>query len=96
MRGMLAGIGLPNLGGDGGGGGDGGSPTLNSDLGAGYMDDIFTRDKATGQTNININVSGTGGLDDMTKKAVVDAVVEASSNGYTTGWFRTTGAVATF
>jgi hypothetical protein len=73
-----------------------GSPTLNSDLGAGYMDDIFTRDKATGQTNININVSGTGGLDDMTKKAVVDAVVEASSNGYTTGWFRTTGAVATF
>jgi len=97
MRTMLAGIGvsgmgmpqapmIPSVG----------SPTLSTDLGAGYVDDIFTRDKTTGQTNININVSGTGGLDDMTKKAVVDAVVEASSNGYTTGWFRTTGAVATF
>ena len=41
---------------------------------------------------ININVTGTGGLDDQTKKAVVDAVVEASSLGYGTGWFRTTGA----
>ena len=97
MRTMLAGIGLGGMGmPQAPMSPSAGSPTLNSDLGAGYMDDIFTKDKATGQTNININVSGTGGLDDMTKKAVVDAVVEASSNGYTTGWFRTTGAVATF
>ena len=40
---------------------------------------------------ININVSGTGNLSDDTKKAVVDAVVEASSAGFATGWFRTTG-----
>jgi hypothetical protein len=98
MRTMLAGIGVsgmgmpqapmsPSVG----------SPTLSTDLGAGYIDDIFTRDKTTGQTTVNVNVTGTGGLDAETKKAVVDAVVEASSNGYSTGWFRTTGsAIATF
>lgn len=44
---------------------------------------------------ININVSGTGDLSDDTKKAVVDAVVEASSYGNSTGWFRTTGTYVT-
>jgi len=39
---------------------------------------------------INITVQGTGGLDAETKQAVVDAVVEASSSGYSTQWFRTT------
>lgn len=39
---------------------------------------------------ININVSGTGDLSDDTKQRVVDAVVEASSYGIGTNWFRTT------
>ena len=44
--------------------------------------------------NVNVYVSGTGGLDDQAKKDVVDAVIEASSNGFATGWFRTTNRVA--
>ena len=97
MRTMLAGIGVSGMGmPQAPMSPSAGSPTLSTDLGAGYIDDIFTRDKTTGQTTVNVNVTGTGGLDAETKKAVVDAVVEASSNGYTTGWFRTTGAVATF
>lgn len=45
---------------------------------------------------ITVNVTGSGGLDEQTKRAVVDAVVEASSGGIATNWFRTTGrAVAT-
>jgi len=55
-------------------------------------DDIFNRDRTTGQ--LTINVTGTGGLSDETKKEVVNAVVEASSIGYNTGWFRTTGTFA--
>ena len=55
-------------------------------------DDIFNRDRTTGQ--LTINVTGTGGLSDETKREVVNAVVEASSIGYNTGWFRTTGTFA--
>jgi hypothetical protein len=41
-------------------------------------------------STVNVYVQGTGGLDAETKQAVVDAVVEASSSGYSTNWFRTT------
>lgn len=41
--------------------------------------------------SLQIFVQGTGGLDDQTKRAVVDAVVEASGYGIATNWFRTTG-----
>ena len=44
--------------------------------------------------SVNVYVSGTGGLDAETKQAVVDAVVEASSYGIGTNWFRTTNRVA--
>ena len=57
-----------------------------------YLDDIFRRDKTTGQ--VTINVTGTGGLSDETKKEVVNAVVEASGSGYSTSWYRTTGGRA--
>ena len=53
--------------------------------------DLATRNP-TGVTQINVTVQGTGGLDEQTKKAVVDAVVEASSYGTPTNWFRTTGS----
>jgi hypothetical protein len=52
-------------------------------------DDIFNRNRTTGQ--LTINVTGTGGLSDETKREVVNAVVEASGSGYSTNWFRTTG-----
>jgi len=42
-------------------------------------------------STVNVYVSGTGGLDDQAKRDVVDAVVEASSYGLATGWFRTVG-----
>lgn len=51
--------------------------------------DLATRNPSGVQ--ININVSGTGDLSDETKQKVVDAVVEASSGGIATNWFRTTG-----
>jgi hypothetical protein len=70
-----------------------GSPTLSNDLGVGYVDDFMTRDPSTG-TKIEVYVSGTGGLDAETKQAVVDAVVEASAGGYSTGWYRTTGLLS--
>ena len=56
--------------------------------------DAFGRGSGVMAPTININVSGTGGLDAETKQAVVDAVVEASSNGISTGWYRTTNRVA--
>ena len=56
--------------------------------------DAFGRGSGVTVPQININVSGTGDLSDDTKKAVVDAVVEASSRGYGTGWFRTTDVYA--
>jgi hypothetical protein len=71
-----------------------GSPTLSTDLGMGYMDDFMTRDKTTGERTVNVYVSGSGGLDAETKQAVVDAVVEASAGGYSTGWYRTTGLLS--
>lgn len=43
---------------------------------------------------LTINVSGTGDLSDDTKRQIVDTVVEASSIGYNTGWYRTTGVFA--
>jgi hypothetical protein len=96
MRTMLTGIGVSGMGmPQAPMSPSAGSPTLSTDLGMGYIDDIFTRDKTTGERTVNVYVSGTGGLDDSTKQAVVDAVVEASASGYTTGWFRTTGAIAT-
>lgn len=55
----------------------------------------FGRGSGVMAPTININVSGTGDLSDDTKKAVVDAVVEASSYGNSTGWFRTTGTYVT-
>lgn len=58
--------------------------------GAGFITpDLATRNPTGVQ--ININVSGTGDLSDETKQKVVDAVVEASSGGISTNWFRTTG-----
>jgi hypothetical protein len=71
-----------------------GSPTLSTDLGMGYIDDFMTRDKTTGERTVNVYVSGSGGLDAETKQAVVDAVVEASAGGYSTGWYRTTGLLS--
>jgi hypothetical protein len=59
--------------------------------GAGFITPELATRNPTGVTQINVNVQGTGGLDDQTKKAVVDAVVEASSYGNPTNWFRTTG-----
>jgi hypothetical protein len=45
-------------------------------------------------TTVNVYVEGVGGLNDQAKKEVVDAVVEASAQGYGTGWFRTEGVYA--
>jgi hypothetical protein len=54
--------------------------------------DIFGRGSGVMRpTTVNVTVSGTGGLDAETKQAVVDTIVEASTLGYSTGWFRTTG-----
>ena len=68
--------------------------------GAAFLDFIFSGETQnptgiapTGST-VNVYVSGTGGLDAQAKKDVVDAVVEASSLGYGTGWFRTTDVYA--
>jgi hypothetical protein len=44
--------------------------------------------------NITINVSGTGDLSDDTKRQIVETIVDASSIGYNTGWYRTTGTIA--
>ena len=44
-------------------------------------------------STVNVYVQGTGGLDAQAKQEVVDAVVEASSYGFGTGWFRTTNRV---
>lgn len=55
-------------------------------------DDIFRRDRSTGQM-LTINVTGTGDLSDETKTKVVNAVVEASSSGYSTNWFSTVGSL---
>jgi hypothetical protein len=95
MRSMLAGMGagamgMPNAPVSP----SAGSPTLSTDLGMGYMDDFMTRDKTTGERTVNVYVSGSGGLDAETKQAVVDAVVEASAGGYSTGWYRTTGLLS--
>jgi len=60
--------------------------------GAGFITPQLATSNPTGVAQINITVQGTGGLDDQTKKAVVDAVVEASSYGTPTNWFRTTGS----
>jgi hypothetical protein len=59
--------------------------------GAAFITPELATSNPTGMAQINITVQGTGGLDDQTKKAVVDAVVEASSGGIATNWFRTTG-----
>jgi hypothetical protein len=42
---------------------------------------------------LTINVTGTGGLSDETKREVVNAVVEASGSGYSTNWFSTVGSL---
>lgn len=56
--------------------------------------EAFGRGSGVTAPQINITVQGTGDLSDDTKKAVVDAVVEASARGYGTGWFRTTDIYA--
>jgi hypothetical protein len=56
--------------------------------------DAFGRGSGVTAPTVTINVTGTGTLSDETKKAVVDAVVEASAQGYGTGWFRTEGVYA--
>ena len=66
-------------------------PELSVFGGAGFITPELETRNPTGVAQINITVSGTGGLDDQTKKAVVDAVVEASGTGVATNWFRTTG-----
>jgi hypothetical protein len=46
-------------------------------------------------STVNVYVQGTGGLDDQTKKAIVDTIIDYSSIGYSTsGWYRTTGNIA--
>jgi hypothetical protein len=60
--------------------------------GAAFITPELATRNPTGVTQINVTVQGTGGLDEQTKKAVVDAVVEASSYGTPTNWFRTTGS----
>jgi hypothetical protein len=41
--------------------------------------------------NIEVNVAGNVVTESDLKKVIVDTVVEASTLGYSTGWFRTTG-----
>lgn len=92
MRTMLAGMGVSGMGmPQAPMSPSAGSPTIDSNLGAGFIDDFLTRDKATGERVVNVYVQGTGSLDAETKQAVVDTIVEASTLGYSTGWFRTTG-----
>ena len=77
-----------------------GAPTIFTDPGFSFQVPEFDPSSIGGginpmpQGNINIYVSGTGELSDDTKKAVVDAVVEASGSGFATGWYRTTNRVA--
>ena len=77
-----------------------GAPTIFTDPGFSFQVPEFDPNSIGGginpmpQGNINIYVSGTGELSDDTKKAVVDAVVEASGSGFATGWYRTTNRVA--
>lgn len=66
-------------------------PEIIGGEGAYFITPDLANRNPTGVTQININVQGTGGLDDETKRKVVDAVVEASSYGNPTNWFRTTG-----
>lgn len=47
-----------------------------------------------GNPQVTVNVTGTGGLSDETKKEVVNAVVEASGSGFSTNWYRTTGGIS--
>jgi len=63
-----------------------------ADIFGGNIDDIIRENTRT--SNVTVNVTGTGGLSDETKKEVVNAVVEASGIGYSTGWYRTTGNIA--
>lgn len=59
--------------------------------GAGFITPELATSNSTGMTQINLTVTANDFLSQEAKQAVVDAVVEASSAGYSTGWFRTTG-----
>ena len=61
-------------------------------FGGGAVNDIISQNNRA--ATVTVNVSGTGGLDDQAKRDVVNAVVEASGIGYSTGWYRTTGNIA--
>lgn len=59
---------------------------------SGIEADIRGREVEQQVINLNMAISNlTGDLPDTTKKQIVDAVVEASSYGLATGWFRTVG-----
>ena len=59
---------------------------------SGIEADIRGREVEQQVINLNMAISNlSGDLPDTTKKQIVDAVVEASSYGLATGWFRTVG-----
>ena len=60
----------------------GGAPLITPGMGAGAPGNAPT---------INVNVTANDFLSQEAKQAVVDAVIEASSSGVATNWFRTTG-----
>ena len=57
-------------------------------VGGGIMPQTSTQANVSPQVNVTVN--GPVGIDDL-KKVIVDTVVDASSYGIPTNWFRTTG-----
>jgi hypothetical protein len=61
-----------------------------------YRDDFETRDPSTGARVVNVDVTVEGSVitqQDL-EKVIVDTVVKASTDGYSTGWYRTTGLLS--
>jgi hypothetical protein len=107
MQRMLAGLSVPSLnggsisGGQAGGGGVSGGeilatptpipggPTLIPSLAPGDIRELT----ATEQNifNVQVTVEGSVVTQQELEKVIVDTMVEASTLGYSTGWFRTTG-----
>lgn len=67
------------------------TPEMSVFGGAAFITPELATSNPTGMTQINLTVTANDFLSQEAKQAVVDAVVEASSAGYSTGWFRTTG-----
>lgn len=66
-------------------------PEISVFNGAGFITPELATSNPTGMTQINLTVTANDFLSQETKQAVVDAVIEASSTGIATNWFRTTG-----